>query len=79
MSISGLLLFHVISFAYPFWPKITKIYTESDLYNATENSTELVGCNASRLSWCADLTPTNIYLYFISFALFIGKLFYVIL
>lgn len=72
MALGGLVLFHFITFAYPFWPSIKKVYTDQELHNGT---TELVGCNISRLKWCLDMTPPNVWLYFCAFAVFIGLCF----
>ena len=72
MSLCGLMIFHFLTFAYPFWPKITQMYTDADLHNSTIDM-EPVGCNESRLPWCSEHTPPNVWLYFISFSVFIGK------
>ncbi|KAI6191933.1 hypothetical protein M3Y97_00281400 [Aphelenchoides bicaudatus] len=70
-ALFGLIVFHLLTFAYPFWPNITKTYTDQDVHDSI-NSTEPVGCNISRLNWCLNMTPPNMILYFVSFSIFIG-------
>ena len=39
------------------------------------NDTELVGCNTDRFDWCYSLKPVNVYVYYITYVLFIGTCF----
>uniref|UniRef100_A0A1I7S9V9 MFS domain-containing protein n=1 Tax=Bursaphelenchus xylophilus TaxID=6326 RepID=A0A1I7S9V9_BURXY len=68
----GLLVFHMITFAWPFLPSGLNKYTQEEYDLAEANGTELTGCNTDRFDWC-DRTPViNPYLYYIAWIIFVG-------
>uniref|UniRef100_A0AC35ERG8 Uncharacterized protein n=2 Tax=Panagrolaimus sp. PS1159 TaxID=55785 RepID=A0AC35ERG8_9BILA len=73
MSLAGLILFHLLSYSWPFLSGNLKTYNDFDYHNA--NDTELAGCNVDRFDWCYDLKPVNVYLYYISYIILIGTCF----
>uniref|UniRef100_A0A1I7RWL3 MFS domain-containing protein n=1 Tax=Bursaphelenchus xylophilus TaxID=6326 RepID=A0A1I7RWL3_BURXY len=64
-----LLLFHIVTYSYPFLPGHLSTYNNLDLFNST---TEPVGCNSDRFDWCDTVKPMNIYLFYIAYSLCIG-------
>uniref|UniRef100_A0A0K0ERC6 MFS domain-containing protein n=1 Tax=Strongyloides stercoralis TaxID=6248 RepID=A0A0K0ERC6_STRER len=63
-----LLFFHIITFAYPFLPKVITYHSS----NVTQNGTEVIGCNIDMYSWCENITQPNPWIYLVSFSLIVG-------
>jgi MFS family permease len=61
-----LILFHFITFSYPFLPHNVALTSE---LNITDDA---IGCNSDRFEWCYGLTSVNIWLFYGSYALIIG-------
>ncbi|KAI6173267.1 hypothetical protein M3Y98_01063500 [Aphelenchoides besseyi] len=72
VALFGLIVFHLVSFSWPFLSGHLKTYTNKDLKNTTH---EPLGCNVDRFSWCDEIKPLNVWVYFVSFAVFIGLCF----
>ena len=64
-SLIALILFHLITFSWPFIPGHVTMYSSN-------NSSNGVGCDVSKFSWCQSLAPINVYLYYIAYGLLIG-------
>ncbi|KAI6213518.1 hypothetical protein M3Y94_00159800 [Aphelenchoides besseyi] len=64
IALMGLVLFHLITFSWPFLPN------KVNIANSTTNYT--LGCDVTRFSWCNDLPAVNIWVYYISYSLIIG-------
>uniref|UniRef100_A0A914DXI8 Major facilitator superfamily (MFS) profile domain-containing protein n=1 Tax=Acrobeloides nanus TaxID=290746 RepID=A0A914DXI8_9BILA len=67
-----LILFHVLTYSWPFLPGHIQTFTNAE---ANKSSTELVGCNVDKLSWCDTLKPVNVWLYYVSYCIIIGTAF----
>uniref|UniRef100_A0A0K0EZB2 MFS domain-containing protein n=1 Tax=Strongyloides venezuelensis TaxID=75913 RepID=A0A0K0EZB2_STRVS len=76
ISMIALLVFHLLTFAWPFLPQT--IHT----YNTTENiiasKDELPGCNINKYAWCPDVKAVNQWVYIISYPVIIGIAFPII-
>ncbi|KAI6205139.1 hypothetical protein M3Y94_00758700 [Aphelenchoides besseyi] len=72
VALFGLIVFHLVSFSWPFLSGHLQTYTNEDLKNRTH---EPLGCNLDRFSWCNEIKPLNVWVYFVSFAVFIGLCF----
>ncbi|CAD5233975.1 unnamed protein product [Bursaphelenchus xylophilus] len=77
VAIVVMLSFHLITFSWPFLGTQLKTYSENDYlsYLAGNRSSEPLGCNTDHFTWCYSISPTNIWLYFISFGVMIGYAF----
>uniref|UniRef100_A0A7E4W2E2 MFS domain-containing protein n=1 Tax=Panagrellus redivivus TaxID=6233 RepID=A0A7E4W2E2_PANRE len=69
-SISGLLLFHLVTYSWPFLPGTMVTYNNEDVKLA--NGTELVGCNTDNFDWCLDISPINAIVFYTACVVFIG-------
>lgn len=86
ISLAMMLLFHLLSYSWPFLPNYVHSYGLNGIYFkivniknmhiilVTENDLP-VGCNADRFTWCKNLTAVNIYLFYISYVILIGLAF----
>ncbi|KAK0394104.1 hypothetical protein QR680_000567 [Steinernema hermaphroditum] len=63
------LLFHLITYPWPFIPEGLTTYSKDDLLNATH---EVVGCNVDKFTWCNSTSYINVWLYYVSFAIIMG-------
>uniref|UniRef100_A0A0N4ZQA4 MFS domain-containing protein n=1 Tax=Parastrongyloides trichosuri TaxID=131310 RepID=A0A0N4ZQA4_PARTI len=68
-GIVALLIFHIITFSYPFLPSVIT-YHSSNITNT--NETEIIGCDIDMYSWCEYINRMNPIVYLIAFALIIG-------
>ncbi|KAI6236503.1 hypothetical protein M3Y95_00164600 [Aphelenchoides besseyi] len=71
LSLALMILFHLITYAWPFLPHYVDKFTEN-VVSKNASSTMAVGCNATKFEWCNDLTSVNVYVYFTSYILCIG-------
>ncbi|KAI6200340.1 hypothetical protein M3Y96_00723500 [Aphelenchoides besseyi] len=71
LSLALMILFHLITYAWPFLPHYVDKFTDNVLSKNT-SSTMAVGCNATKFDWCNDLTSVNVFVYFASYILCIG-------
>lgn len=65
-ALAALILFHLITFSYPFLPNHVALTSE---LNTTDDA---IGCNSERFEWCHGLTSINIWLFYGSYALIVG-------
>ncbi|KAI1705430.1 major facilitator superfamily domain-containing protein [Ditylenchus destructor] len=65
-----LLLFHLITYSWPFIPGHVKIRREAQGQH--------VGCDPSKFTWCETLTPVNVWLYYATYVLAMGLAFPII-
>ncbi|CEF61823.1 Major facilitator superfamily and Major facilitator superfamily domain, general substrate transporter and Major facilitator superfamily domain-containing protein [Strongyloides ratti] len=63
-----LLIFHIITFSYPFLPKVITYHS----LNITNNDTEVIGCDIDMYPWCEYITKMNPWIYLISFSIIVG-------
>ncbi|KAH7728844.1 Protein Y53G8AR.7 a [Aphelenchoides avenae] len=71
ISLIGLVVFHLLTFSWPFLPGKVQTYVEGD--NVTYASDqELLGCNVEKFSWCETLKPVNVWVYYGSYIVLIG-------
>ncbi|KAL3082806.1 hypothetical protein niasHS_010608 [Heterodera schachtii] len=71
LSFVGLIIFHLITFSWPFLP------TPVTTFNETQSQMEPrpVGCNATKFSWCQNLSQVNVWLFYSSYVVCIGLAF----
>nr|CAD2183993.1 unnamed protein product [Meloidogyne enterolobii] len=82
-SLFALLLFHILTYSYPFLPGHLTTYSSEDYpFNGTDidddiNNEEIqhVGCDTSKFSWCNSVRSTNPFYFYICYILFIGLAF----
>uniref|UniRef100_A0AC35TVN6 MFS domain-containing protein n=1 Tax=Rhabditophanes sp. KR3021 TaxID=114890 RepID=A0AC35TVN6_9BILA len=74
IGIMILTVFHFITYPYPFYKGQVTMYASSKLENLN-SSTELIGCDTDKFTWCEHLSPINIYLYFGAYSLCFGTAF----
>lgn len=89
-AIIGLILFHLITFDYPFLPGSLKTYSQKgncfknyfinflwflEYDLAIGNGTEIGGCNVDRFDWCEEATPLNVWIFYGAYILLIGTCF----
>ncbi|KAI6189959.1 hypothetical protein M3Y97_00064600 [Aphelenchoides bicaudatus] len=65
-ALAALIVFHVLTFSYPFLPDHVALTSE---LNTTDDA---IGCNAERFEWCYSLTTVPIWLFYGSYSLIIG-------
>uniref|UniRef100_A0A7E4ZVB1 MFS domain-containing protein n=1 Tax=Panagrellus redivivus TaxID=6233 RepID=A0A7E4ZVB1_PANRE len=70
VSITGLIVFHLVTYSWPFLPG--KMVTYNNLDVAASNGTELVGCNVDYFDWCDDIPPVNYIVFYTAYVLIIG-------
>uniref|UniRef100_A0A1I8BP39 MFS domain-containing protein n=1 Tax=Meloidogyne hapla TaxID=6305 RepID=A0A1I8BP39_MELHA len=79
LSILGLGVFHVVTFPWPFLSNPLQVYTEKErlAYKIEHLPSDLepVGCNTDKFNWCQSTGQVNVWLYFISYVVFIGLAF----
>ncbi|KAI1699631.1 major facilitator superfamily domain-containing protein [Ditylenchus destructor] len=66
LSLSGLIVFHLVTYSYPFLPGHVQ------MFNSTNGQ---VGCNTDKFTWCEDLRPVNVVLYYATYIIVIGLAF----
>ncbi|CAD5233290.1 unnamed protein product [Bursaphelenchus xylophilus] len=64
-----LVLFHVLTYPWPFLNGRLALYNNTDLHHGTS---EPVGCNIDRFDWCATVKPVNKWIFYVAYALCIG-------
>ncbi|CAD5213064.1 unnamed protein product [Bursaphelenchus okinawaensis] len=65
-SLLALVLFHLLTFSWPFLPALQEAYDPDDT---------AIGCNYGRFDWCVRMNAVNVYLYYGSYAIVIGLAF----
>uniref|UniRef100_A0AC35GH61 Uncharacterized protein n=1 Tax=Panagrolaimus sp. PS1159 TaxID=55785 RepID=A0AC35GH61_9BILA len=70
LAIFGFLMYHLISYSYPFLPGHLKMYNNDDF--KFSNGTELTGCNMDKYEWCNLFNPINIFVYYIAYTFILG-------
>uniref|UniRef100_A0A914HGQ2 MIR domain-containing protein n=1 Tax=Globodera rostochiensis TaxID=31243 RepID=A0A914HGQ2_GLORO len=71
LSFIGLIVFHLITFSWPFLPTPVRTFNET----RPEIEPRPVGCNATKFSWCQHLSQVNVWLYYCSYVVCIGLTF----
>uniref|UniRef100_A0A7E4VZJ1 MFS domain-containing protein n=1 Tax=Panagrellus redivivus TaxID=6233 RepID=A0A7E4VZJ1_PANRE len=66
----GLIVFYMATYPWPFSGGQLVVFNNNDVYAA--NGTELAGCNTDYFSWCHDLSPINVWVFYGSFVLILG-------
>ncbi|KAI1695818.1 major facilitator superfamily domain-containing protein [Ditylenchus destructor] len=66
LSLSGLIIFHLVTYSWPFLPG------HVPMFNSTNGQ---VGCNTDKFTWCEDLRPVNVGLYYATYIIVIGLAF----
>uniref|UniRef100_A0A914NF51 Major facilitator superfamily (MFS) profile domain-containing protein n=1 Tax=Meloidogyne incognita TaxID=6306 RepID=A0A914NF51_MELIC len=82
-SLFALLLFHVLTYSYPFLPGHLTTYSSEDYpFNGTDIDDDIsneeiqhVGCDTSKFSWCNSVRSINPFYFYICYILFIGLAF----
>lgn len=69
VSLVGIVLFYLLTFPWPFLPGNLQTFSSSTS-NATAD--DISGCDVEAFTWCETLRPVNVYLYYVSYVLFIG-------
>ncbi|CAD5229941.1 unnamed protein product [Bursaphelenchus okinawaensis] len=72
LAFCGLLLFHLVTYAWPFLGGNLETYTQAEYDAALNNGTEITGCNTDRFDWCYDTPSQNVYVFYVSFVVFVG-------
>uniref|UniRef100_A0A914LCQ6 Major facilitator superfamily (MFS) profile domain-containing protein n=3 Tax=Meloidogyne TaxID=189290 RepID=A0A914LCQ6_MELIC len=76
LSILGLGAFHIVTFPWPFLSNPLQVYTEKErlAYKVEHLPADLepVGCNTDKFDWCYNIGQVNVWIYFISYVVFIG-------
>ncbi|CAD5233830.1 unnamed protein product [Bursaphelenchus xylophilus] len=68
----GLLIFHFVTYAWPFLPGRPETYSQQEYDLAQDNGTELTGCNSDRFDWCESVPRVDEYLFYITTVIFVG-------
>ena len=66
LSLIALIIFHLVTYSWPFIPG------HIEMHNSTTVAHDKVGCNTDKFSWCEDLSPVNVYLYYAAYIIVIG-------
>ncbi|CAK5106238.1 unnamed protein product [Meloidogyne enterolobii] len=82
-SLFALLLFHILTYSYPFLPGHLTTYSSEDYpFNSTDidddgsnEEIQHVGCDTSKFSWCNSVRSINPFYFYICYILFIGLAF----
>ncbi|KAH7722907.1 Protein F27D9.2 [Aphelenchoides avenae] len=69
VSLVGIVLFYLLTFPWPFLPGHLQTFSSSTSNATVEN---ISGCDVDSFTWCETLRPVNVYLYYVSYVLFIG-------
>uniref|UniRef100_A0A7E4W460 MFS domain-containing protein n=1 Tax=Panagrellus redivivus TaxID=6233 RepID=A0A7E4W460_PANRE len=69
-SISGLFLWHLVTYSWPFLTGTMVTYNNQDKIAA--NGTELVGCNVDYFNWCLDISPINAIVFYTACVIILG-------
>uniref|UniRef100_A0A914CWT7 Major facilitator superfamily (MFS) profile domain-containing protein n=1 Tax=Acrobeloides nanus TaxID=290746 RepID=A0A914CWT7_9BILA len=72
ISLAALILFHLVTYSWPFIPGNVVLHKNTEIYNFTEQH---VGCNMDKFSWCESLRPVNVYVYYVAYIVVIGLAF----
>uniref|UniRef100_A0A7E4VD60 MFS domain-containing protein n=1 Tax=Panagrellus redivivus TaxID=6233 RepID=A0A7E4VD60_PANRE len=70
ICLAGLVLFHLVTYSWPFLPGRMVTYNNNDVLLA--NGTELVGCNTDHLSWCYNTTAVNPWIFYAGYIVIIA-------
>ncbi|CAD5209632.1 unnamed protein product [Bursaphelenchus okinawaensis] len=65
LSLLALVLFNLLTFSWPFLPRLDEKYALNDT----------IGCNQHHFHWCTSLNSVNFYIYYLSYAIVIGLAF----
>uniref|UniRef100_A0A914CRX6 Uncharacterized protein n=2 Tax=Acrobeloides nanus TaxID=290746 RepID=A0A914CRX6_9BILA len=68
-ALTIMILFHLVTYSWPFLPNSIVLNYNSELINATDQN---VGCNVNKFTWCESLTQVNVWIYFITYIIAIG-------
>uniref|UniRef100_A0A914YS16 Major facilitator superfamily (MFS) profile domain-containing protein n=1 Tax=Panagrolaimus superbus TaxID=310955 RepID=A0A914YS16_9BILA len=68
LSLIMLIIFHLLTYSWPFIPGHVKMHNSSSVISAELR----VGCNTDKFSWCEELAPVNVYLYYAAYIIVIG-------
>ncbi|KAI6173127.1 Major facilitator superfamily domain-containing protein 8 [Aphelenchoides besseyi] len=74
-AVCGLIVFHLITFSWPFLGGSLTTYSQEEYDAAITNGSELIGCNVDRFAWCETTKPMNVWVYYVAYVLFIGTCF----
>uniref|UniRef100_A0A183C800 MFS domain-containing protein n=1 Tax=Globodera pallida TaxID=36090 RepID=A0A183C800_GLOPA len=76
-SLGALLLFHLVTFSWPFLPENVHKFDGSVTTNSSmpSNGTFSLGCDASRMNWCDGTTRVNVWVYYVAIISCIGLAF----
>ncbi|KAH7700050.1 Protein F27D9.2, partial [Aphelenchoides avenae] len=72
ISIAAFVVFHVLTFSYPFLPGHVATFDHANDSSYNVSDIEHIGCDAEKFTWCDSLAPVNEWVYYGTYVVVIG-------